>query len=64
MAGGPEMQPACQKFLRSMLEKLVMLSPQVANFLLFGLGFATRPLQKLKEEEAPVSLSLHNLLGT
>lgn len=62
MAVGPEMQPACQKVLRSML-KLVMLSPQVDNFLLFGLGFATRPLQKLKEEEAPAFLSFHNLLG-
>lgn len=53
MVVGPKMQPACSNSFsiqKAMLRKLVMFSPEVANFLLVGLGLATNHVKKLKEE--------------
>lgn len=55
MAVGPKLQPTCPKFVGSMPEKLVLLSPEVANFLLLGSGSA-KHVQKLKKEEEAWSL--------
>lgn len=43
---GPEMQLAYAKILGSMLEKSLILSSGVANFLLVGPGSSTRHVQK------------------
>lgn len=50
MVVGPKMQPICRKFLESMLAKLVMFSPEVANVLLVGPGSTTWHVQKSEEE--------------
>lgn len=50
MAVSPKMQPAYPKILGSMLGKLVLLSPEVANLLLVGPGSSIRHVQKLKRE--------------
>lgn len=45
---GPKMQPTCPKFVGSVLEKLGLFSPEVAKFLLVGLG-SVKQVQKFKE---------------
>lgn len=47
---GPKIQPTCPKSVGSMLEKLVLFSSEVANFLLAGLG-SVKQVQKFKERE-------------
>lgn len=58
MAVGLETQLIYAKILGSMLGKLVMLSPEVANFLLGGPGSRTRQGQKSRGGKHSLCLPL------